>query len=251
MHTILAVAASQARCLDMPPDSHRTKLESHHTSQCITLFNQRLSYPIIPSDQDALWATAALMSIMSICSFDSNTPEEAWPLRQPDPSDLEWLRLAEGKHIIWNLTQPLRPGGIFRAMAHVYANLYYPIPVAGVEGIPPVLTQLCGLTSSSHMENNPYFSVTHVLTQIQAIPEVKLSGTAILGFVGQAQPSYKSLLQEKDPVALLLMGLWYKKIARVVWWFERRARIEGEAIRLYLKQFHDDDPKLRPARSLL
>jgi len=244
MHTMLAVAAAHERYRDMPESSHRTRTETHHSSQCVLLFNQKLSNPIDLSDRDPLWATAALLGIMTIASFDATTPEEAWPLRPSNPSDLEWFRLSDGKKTIWNLTDPLRPGGLFRAMAHEYAQLNLELPPVGADGIPPALAEVCNMGALCNKENNPYFVAAHVLAQLQRLPHKESAGIRMVSFMSQSQTSFRNLLQMKDPVALLLLALWYVRAGKVLWWIEQRARVESRAIRLYLQRFHRDNGRI-------
>lgn len=64
---------------------------------------------------------------------------------------------------------------------------------------------------------------------------------AALGFIRHVNPDYKTLLENKDPVALLLLALWYSSVEKAVWWIERRAAVEGRAICLYLERYHGDE----------
>ncbi|KAH8703123.1 hypothetical protein BGW36DRAFT_368858 [Talaromyces proteolyticus] len=244
MHTMLTVAAAHERYQAMPTKSYRTRTEAHHFSQCVRLFNEKLSRHIDSSDFDPLWATAALLGIMTIASFDAATPEEAWPLRQSDPSDLEWFRLSEAKKTIWDLTNPLRPGGIFRAMAHEYAGLHFELPLVGTEGIPTTLAEMCNMSASCNKQNNPYFVAAHVLARLQRLTGNESPGIQMVSFMSQSQSSFRDLLQEKDPVALLLLALWYVRASESLWWIEQRARVEYRAICLYLERFHRNNSKI-------
>lgn len=240
MHTILAVAASHERHRDMPASSHSSRSERHHSLQCVLLFNQKLSRPVKLTDRDPLWATAALLGIMTIASFDAITPEEAWPLRPSNSSDLEWFRLSDGKKAVWDLTEPLRPGGIFRSMAHEYAQLHIELPPFGADGIPSTLAEVCNMSASCNKENNPYFVAAHVLARLQRLSDSESAGIQMVSFMSQSESSFRDLLWKKDPVALLLLSLWYVRAGRVLWWIEQRARVENRAIRLYLERFHPD-----------
>ncbi|KAF2502819.1 hypothetical protein BU16DRAFT_498661 [Lophium mytilinum] len=244
MHTMLAVSAAHERYQDIPTTTYRTRAETHHAFQSVLLFNQKLSQPIDMPDRDPLWATAALLGIMAIASFDATTPEEAWPLRPSNPSDLEWFRLSDGKWTIWNLTNPLRPGSIFRAMAHEYAQFHFELPPAGAESIPPALAEVCNVSTSSNEENNPYFVAAHVLARLQRLSDSDSADIRMVIFMCQSQQSFQNLLREKDPVALLLLSLWYVRAGKVLWWIEQRSRVENQAIRLYLERFHRDKVKI-------
>lgn len=242
MHTMLAVAAAHERYQNMPAGSHRTRIETYHSFQSIRLFNQKLSCPVKPSDRDALWATAALLGIMTLASFDTAISlEETWPLRPSTPLDLEWFRLGEAKKIIWELTNPLRPGAIFRAMAHEYAQMHFELPPSGVDGISPALAEVCNMSVTSNEKNNPYYVAVHVLARIQTLSESGSADIQMIGFVSQSQLSFRTALQDKDPVALLLLSLWYVRAGRQLWWIKQRAQAENRAIRIYLERFHRDN----------
>ena len=241
MHITLAITATHDRYLSSPAIGRQTVAETYHWSQCAALFNRKLSQPIQPEDRDPLWATAASLSVVAFSSVEASTPEEAWPLKKPDASDLEWLRMSEGKMAVWNLTNPLRPGGIFRALSEEYAQWFSPIPRAGIIGVPPALSCLCDLDLSSTAETSPYFAAVHALAQLRNLSSDQITMPRVLTFVGHMQPSFKSLLQEKDPVALLLLALWYTKARRSVWYFEQRATVECEAICKYLRRYHQSN----------
>lgn len=247
MHVTLAVTATHDRYLSTRATGRRTVPETYHWSQCAALFNRKLSQPIQPQDRDPLWATAACLGILALSSVDASTPEEAWPLKSSEPSDLEWLRMSEGKMAVWNLTDPLRPGGMFRAMSEEYAQLFSPIPSAGIDGVSSTLSRLCNLDVSSTAENNPYFATVHTLTQLQNLPSDQITMPRPLTFVYHMQRSFKTLLREKDPVALLLLALWYMRVRRAAWWIEHRATVECQSICLYLQRYHQSNSAIQEA----
>jgi hypothetical protein len=247
MHTILAIAAAYKRCTDDALNTHRTKREAYHSYQSAQLFNQMLSHPAACDNHgDSLWATAALLGMMAVTSIETSDPEEAWPLRPSHPSDLQWFRLNEEKKAVWNLTNPLRPGGLFQPMAHEYAMFHFQIPPFGAEGIPTDLAHVCGLNASSTPDNNPYFIAAHILTQTQTCQDRgEHVGIRMISFISQSQASFKSLLQQRDPVALMLLARWYAQARGALWWVQRRARVEGQAIQIYLKRLHHDYGRIR------
>ena len=51
---------------------------------------------------------------------------------------------------------------------------------------------------------------------------------------------FKNLSKEKDPVALLIMALWYRRTRSVAWRIEQRAAIECQSICLYLERQHQE-----------
>ena len=214
-------------------------------SQCVALFNQKLSNPIKPQDRDPLWATALLLGVVTFASCDASRPEEAWPPRASDPSDLDWLRLVKGKSIIWDIADPLRKDSIFRPMAKEFAEIKSPLPRVGTDGLSQSLVDLCALESSSTSDSSPYWTAAHVLTQLQNLSSNEITVPRMLSFFGHLQPSFKTLLRQKDPVALVLLALWYARASIKVWWIERRAQVEYEAIYLYLERYHSSNTNIR------
>jgi len=240
MHVILAVSAAYSRYM-APTHSLRTHTEIYHAAQCVLLFNRKLSRPFTSSDRDPLWATAALLGLLTMASIDTVDPEEAWPLRPSSSSDLEWFWLSDGKNVVWEMTDPLRPGGIFRAMADEYAQMNVQVPEAGTEGVPTSLINICHLSDSSDAENNPYFTAAHLLARLQRTSNSSIERVQTVSFVCKSHPSFRDLLRKKDPVALVLLALWYDRAETALWWIEQRAKVEKQAIRLYLARFHYDD----------
>lgn len=245
MHASLAVAAAHVRHLCGPALTKRPLTEIHHWSRCTTLFNRKLSSPIRPQDRDVLWATATYLGIVCFASLDITSPNEAWPLRPAhDPSDLEWLRMSTGKAIIWKLTDPLREGSIFRPMAPVFGQLHTPLPSSGLAKVPPVFQQLCGIDGASTAGNNPYYTAVQALARLSEFSRARAPLYPALAFISYVEEDFMTLLEQKEPVALLLLSLWYSGASCAVWWIERRAEVEGRAVCLYLERYHWDNATL-------
>lgn len=245
MHASLAVAAAHARHLHGPVLTKRPLTEIHHWSMCTTLFNRKLSSPIRPQDRDVLWATATYLGIVSFASLDVASPHEAWPLRPADdPSDLEWLHMSTGKVAIFRLTDPLREGSIFRPMAAVFGQVRAPLPASGLERVPPVFQRLCGIDGASTAGNNPYYTAVQALARLSEFSHGTPPLHVALAFISHVKEGFVRLLEEKEPVALLLLSLWYAGASRAVWWIERRAEVEGRAVCLYLERYHFDNATL-------
>lgn len=239
MHASLAVAAAHDRYLRGPAFTTRPLAEIYHWSKCTTLFNRKLSTPIQPQDRDAIWATATYLGIVCFASLDIATPYEAWPLKSVDnPSDLEWLRMSTGKAIIWELTNPLRESSIFHPMAPVYSQLRAPLRSSGLANVPSVLQKLCSIDETSTSENNPYYTAVQALAHLAKFTREKAPIFHALAFISHVREEFTMLLGQKEPVALLLLSLWYAAASSAVWWIERRAEVEGRAICLYLERHH-------------
>ena len=245
MHVMLATSAAHIRYLCAPSLRRSAFIpETYHKTQSAALLNQKLSQPIQPEDRDPLWATAATLSILSLCAGDASSSEEVWPLKSSNSGgdDLEWLHLSKGKKVVWKLVEPLRPGGMFSVLAKEYAEISTPPPTTGIEGIPSALVRLCKLDESSTAANNPYFKQVHALSQLQKIPQGQANLGRAMSFLGHMQRSFVTLLQEKEPVALLVLAAWYVEVRHAAWWLEHRATVEGEAICSYLLRYHWNDP---------
>jgi len=238
MHASLAVALAYDRYLNNPPGCRRTLEECYHWYQSTALFNRRLREPIETKDKDPIWGTAAALTVLTFSNPDSYTPEDSWPLKSSDPSDLEWLRMSKGKMSLWRIASPLRPDSLFRVMAPTYAQMHAPLPEKGIDGISTGLATVCRLDDSSTVENNSYFTAAHAVSQLLNLPDSQVTVGQTELFMRSIHGSFRCLLLEKDPVALLLLYLWYRKAGRGVWWIEARARVECPSICSYLRLYH-------------
>lgn len=238
MHASFAVALAYDRHLNSSCAHRRTLEECQHFFRAIALFNQRLDSPITPGDKDAIWGTAAALAMLAFASPDSSTTKSCWPLRHPEPSDLEWLRMNEGKMSLWNLIDPLRPDSIFKVMAGTYSQMNAPMPEQGIDGVSKLLVSLCQLNELSTAKSNVYFNAVHALSEIQDIPDGKVTVAHTERFTRSIHGPFTILLLEKDPIALLLLHLWYEKAGRSIWWVDLRAQVECPAICSYLALHH-------------
>ncbi|KAI0446904.1 hypothetical protein F4803DRAFT_501655 [Xylaria telfairii] len=238
MHASLAVAFAYDRYQNSSLSSRRTLEECYHWSQSTILFNKRLGEPIGIKDKDPIWGTAAALAILSFSSPDACSAEESWPLKPSEPSDLEWLRMIKGKMSLWRIINPLRPDSLFRIMASTFAHMHSPLPSKGIDGIPRALAIVCQLEDSSTAENNSYFNAAHAVSLIQGLSDSQVTTGHTQLFTRSIHGSFKSLLRGKDPVALLLLYLWYCKAGRSIWWIELRARLECPSICSYLGLYH-------------
>ena len=244
MHVIQTLTAIHDRYLSV---SKGRATELYHWSQAVSIFNRKLSSPVLPSDRDPIWATASLLGAITYSSIDASTPEEAWPLRDSDSSDLEWLRIGNGKAAIWKLTNPLRLDSLFHKSATLYMASNTPsIASAPInESVPPRFIQLYNLDSSSTADNNPYHAAVSTLAPLLHLQGARINIIKFFSFTGHIRPEFQRLLEQKDPRALLLLAYWYAKVCRTVWWMERRAKLECQAICIYLERYHADEMDLK------
>lgn len=241
MHGTLAVAALHDRYFGVTPSHRRSFRETYHWSQCTTLFKKWLGPPIREEHKDPIWATAGMISILTFASINTGVNEDAWPLGPRDSVDLDWLRLGTGKMALWHLVDPSRPTSVFRVMSKTFAQMREPPPEQGTDGVPEDLAQLCKLDDLSTRDNNPYFSVAHGLSRLLNVPKSEVTIGRVLMVLAHMEDKFGQHLEKKDPIALVLLCLWYTRAWGNKWWIDLRARYELPAICTYLKRYHSDD----------
>jgi hypothetical protein len=247
MHFVQIVTSIHDRYLSTTPNLTQTASEAHHWSQAVTQFNQKISKPVHSSERDAIWATAALLGIISFCSLETRNPEEAWPLKQPEPSDLGWLGISQYKIVIFKTTAPLRPESVFRTVAQDYMKDHgrFATTKSGIDGFPPAFVSLLDLDNNSSTDNNPYYNVLDILVPLLDIECSQSTIMKFLTFISHMNSKFKALIVRKDPRALLLLAYWYAKVCRAVWWIARRALVECQATCLYLERYHATDTAIQ------
>jgi hypothetical protein len=251
MHAILAVTTAEERYQASKSIGYKAAPQTYHELQCAKILNRKLSQKILPQERDPLWATATFLGVLSVTSVDATIPEEVWPLRPSSPSDLSWLRMSEGKMSLYRLVDPIRPGSIFYRLSDYFDQLMAPLPSEGLEDIPFDILQLCQLDLHSTKDNNPYFTAAHALSRVRRIPNSEMNAPMAYVFIHNMQFYFKTLLGQKDPIALILMGLWYTKARLASWSISCRATIESKSILLYLHKYHGGNLNIRKVLSLL
>ncbi|KAI6790108.1 hypothetical protein KC332_g5224 [Hortaea werneckii] len=248
MHASLALALAYDRYRNDFTTSQRRSEEYHHWTRSAALLKKRLNQPIETKDKDPIWGTAATLALLSFSFTDTNLPDRSWPVQVPSENSvdpLDWLRMDNAKMSLWHIVNPLRPESIFSIMKDTYAQLASPLPKSGAKGIPGPLASICGLGEHSTAGNNPYFSAAHAVSQLLEIEDSRVTVGHTQRFTKCIGGAFESLLRGRDPVALLLLYLWYSKAARSIWWIESRARVERPAIRLYLQRTCGADDKIQ------
>lgn len=175
-----------------------------------------------------------------MASIETSNPWEAWPLKNPEPSDMTWHDMSKGKEAIWKATDPLRPDSIFHAVADEYKVLMTEPALCRVEDIPQGFVQLCCLNEPLALQRNPYFSAVSLLAQLWEVTCTPSTITRYLKFLGFMNSRFRSLLHQKDPRALLILAYWYAPMCESLWWIAGRAQLECQAICIYLEQYHND-----------
>lgn len=222
----------------------RAALEHWNTAS--GLFNDVLSRPIPPAYRDAIWATGVFLGAASFWSIGSTRVYDVWPLKPEEPDDLAWLRIGEGKKHLWRLAQPLRSDSIFCALVEDNSCLSVPEWANVVSPDEPGsqlfirVMETLDLTAPSKNDISIYY---HPVLALSKCPNVKLTQDNALKFLyimAVITPEFLELLEVKDMKAIFIMGWWYILLKTGdLWWMSRRARIEGQAIRIWLRRQRD------------
>ncbi|KAH6893315.1 hypothetical protein B0T10DRAFT_270366 [Thelonectria olida] len=222
--------------------AHRGSL-AFHWYHGTALFHRNLSMAsqaapnaLAGTHRDALWASAAILGSAAFAFVGSADPLNAWPLKSPDPTDLDWLKMSDGKRVVWDITDPSRPDSIFHPLMqdhkrHITPNGLAPIPL---DALPALFYPLCNLTASN-ARDNPYHVAASILAQLLPRELDDENVIQFLSFLSQLDPRFRRLLEEKDKPAILLLSYWYAKLVSFKrWWMAQRAWIEGQAICMYM-----------------
>ncbi|TVY35114.1 Sterol uptake control protein [Lachnellula occidentalis] len=247
MHIVLTLTSIHDRYLSPTPSCKPTIKECHHWSEGASLLNKKLSTPWPPEDRDSLWTAAALLGAVTFSCVEAATPEEAWPLKDSDNSDLEWLRMSDGKQVIWKIADPTRPESAFHDLAIELQNDNIDAQnfEFSIEHIPLQFISLYDLDSESTAENNPYYGPIRCLIQLLQMECNHSTIVKYLSFLSQMGKEFKALVTQKDPRALLLVAYWFGRVSHGGWWVAGRALMEGQAICLYLERYYPHEKTMQ------
>lgn len=246
MHAALTLTMMHDRA-----DSWSTKqsvLELYHWTEATSQFNRKLSGPLTSSDRDAIWMASAILGCTTLGQVQGDSPEECWPLRPPSVADLDWLKLGEGKKVVWEIADPLRPDSILRPMAlEHYDNMMAEVSdQESFKALPAELLELCGLGPGSSPETNPLHRPAAMLGRLMPIELSQKTLLHFMGFVILMPPDFLALIEAKDHRAVLLLAYYIAKLrGRSPWWSGRRLQMDCEAICRYLERFHGGVPHMK------
>ena len=146
---------------------------------------------------------AAPSAASALSSIYIKTPEEARPLRPSSPSDLDRVKMSEGKKEILHLDRSCR-------------NLPPPPPPP-----PPPPNS----SDSAKLTTHRYKTIIFILRMHQFLAQaINIEcnthnfGSMFGSFLGCMHPDYKQLLGQRDPCALLLFAYWYAKGCQCQLW---------------------------------
>jgi hypothetical protein len=214
-----------------------------HWTTATKLFTRLLSAPITPRHRDAIWATGVIIGAASFWFVDSATnPWHVWPLKPSEPEDLAWLRLGEGKRMLWRVADPTRRESVFyglmrdkRSQCAEGPEWLYSSSGAGVR-LPARMKEVFELDERSSVRGNPYHLPLVVLSRIRHLHLTHANVISFLYVTAFITPELLALLEKKDVRAVFIIGWWFKMIADgELWWLATRATIEGQAVRIWLE----------------
>jgi hypothetical protein len=242
MHVILAMTLMHDRYITGFADTPQSVAEAYHHYQGTAMIKHKLT-DHDPHERDALWAATALLGAMSFANIDARTYEEAWPLKAPSESDLDWLRMTEGKIAVWKLVDPMREGSVIQETWQQVGLLRPSEP--GLSSCPTFI-ELNSLMDGASRGDNAHQNAALVLMPLLAMECNHSTITKFISFVCYTEPEYRQLLGQKDPLALLLLAYWYAKMCQYKqWWIQPRAVLECQAICIYLEKYHHDENRIQ------
>lgn len=212
-----------------------------HWDKATRLFNQLLASKYPPSYRDAIWATGVHIGAASFWYTESTDPLQAWPLKTSEPDDLAWMRLTESKKYLWDVADPSRPDSAFYPIMKTKSRHSHTPPDwlvnNGISHVPKAIQQLFKINEQSTKQNNIYLLPILILSHVQHLHLTHENGLDFLYLNALITPEFLVLLENKDRKAIFLIGWWYKTMRDGdLWWIARRAKIEGDAIRIWLQR---------------
>ncbi|POS79159.1 hypothetical protein DHEL01_v202434 [Diaporthe helianthi] len=251
MHAVLAFTYAHDRLLKRVP-SQAGPAELFHNYKGAALLNYRLNTDVTPSERDAIWITSTLISGIEWSKVEAESPEQAWPLRDLEPGEPDWLTLSQGKNKIWDLSDPSRADSCFRNLL-VKSNLEggdadftpYELKDGGFHNLPSPLLDFLGLTDPQTWQSSPYYRAATIVSQLIPFEYNQSNLLKFTTFLYLMTPEFRQLWTEKDPGVVLLISYWYAKtIPYQQWWTRKRAFLECQAICIFLERYHNNIPYL-------
>lgn len=230
-----------------PSDGATMALHMYHSA---TMFKQTLSElmprkkRISSMERDALWMGASMLATSCFANIDSLDPREVWPLRAPDMMDLDWLRMNQGKDIVWEIADLGRSDSVFNDFFVEMATT--PLPSASSpirpHALSPLFYTLFDISPSSTAEGNVYHGAVSYLSQVVDDEVSIYNGARLFIFPMEVGVGVKRLLRARDPRAMLLLVYWHSKLVEYpTWWVKFRCIVEGLAIAMHLRREHAED----------
>lgn len=171
--------------------------------------------------------------------MESANIEEVWPLKPKEPEDMSWMKLGEGKRHLWRLTEPTRSDSMFHHILKEKPCSVLPDWMLSNDTsmIPQRVKELFGVTPETTIANNVYQLPLLILSTVRNTRLTHENALKFLYITAFITAEFLALLENKDPYAVFILGWWYKMIQDgELWWMARRAKVEGEAVMIWLRR---------------
>lgn len=247
MHIAITVTMMHTR-EDLSINQQST-MELYHWYQGTSQFNRKLSGPLTSSERDAIWIAAVLLGCSTIAHVDGDTPEQVWPLKRPSSADLDWLKISWGKKEAWRIADIYRPDSTLRELQYNRIPddfLSVPSDQEVFRNLPRQMALFCGLSPESTPATNPCHVPGAIVARLVPLENNWGNILRSLTFLGHMPLDFRTLLEAKDPRALVIL-LWYETLwlGADQWWMKTRCFRQTEAIMIYLERHHGDIPHLQ------
>ncbi|KAL1959040.1 hypothetical protein VTO42DRAFT_3281 [Malbranchea cinnamomea] len=247
MHTLIATSITHLQWL-VPTYTPKTLSAAHHWQRAISLFRQELnsSRQREKDDIDSLISTCMLLAVYYF-TVDDHSLEASWIFSSEPGSErkglfADWLFFDGGLEYLFAKVRGFPENSIWLPVIKdsddhrgTFSNIK-----PGIQGIPTPFVDLCELDETSTPDNNAYHAPLRILSALLMLDVSSAAYTKVVTFLGTITGRYRELLLQKEPKALLILAYWLALMCRVdQWWVQNRARIECQAICMYLEHLGD------------
>ncbi|KAH7308032.1 hypothetical protein B0I35DRAFT_102049 [Stachybotrys elegans] len=225
-----------------PPHASPIAFHLYHGT---ALYRRLLAQPLhalTASQKDALWICASFLGAASFAQMESTEPSRVWPMQSGTTAGPEaWLRMGQGKPIVWKHVDTHSEDSVFKDMAQAHAvDLLHTDPALSRDVLPPGFYDLYEISDTSTPDNNPYFSMLSILETFYSADSHDSALGLLVAFTSCIDEQLNQLLEAKDHRALLLLAYVHAKSTSCgSWWAAQRPIIEGASICKYLEQNGD------------
>ncbi|PGH07085.1 hypothetical protein AJ79_06363 [Helicocarpus griseus UAMH5409] len=239
MHAILGLS-NGFFAWTFPGSSRYKLLEARHLSMALQLYKKELAWQITKENMDGLISTCMLLSDVPLLETECS-PYDSFVFSS-DPSAMNWLLLQSGvSRLLPYVNTFLHQSIWFAPFMETYELfLKHKDCRSGREGLHPELADLCEIDDASTSENNPYHEPLRTLMPILNMELNSKNFVAMVSFMGTLKPNLISLLQKREPRALLILAFWLGKMCSdQCSWIYRKLHTECVAICMYLENSSD------------
>lgn len=256
-HMVIAVSSGhQRRLLGQSSNTKRLRSlgleEMSHWQIGLQMFQSKLSRQTSGSEPelmnfDSVVSAIFLTIVFTLAMQDGNAEnrstaqEEDFVQRIIDPMSstggfraLQAIQVTPSETSVWMsaLDTADDPNGTFTSRT------------PGTEGLPTAFVQLCELDEHSSSVANPYHAILRHLTPLLQMKPAPRNWSKLFAFSGRLHSTFRPLVAERDPRALLLLAWWLALLRQVdEWWIRAWARSECESVVAYLSG--STDPRVQ------